>query len=767
MRPLLIGLLAFLLTAAAPRAQAPPAGSTPLVTGRVFNSRDGAPLRRARVIITSPGRSGYPLYAGDDGRIVISGAPRSPFTLRVAKAGYIRAVMTPSVAQLAGPLTFGLTRSVAVEGRVVDSSGVPLAFAYVTARLLSAAPGGSAGAPTQFYSDTDQLGGYRLGGLAAGRYEITAIRIALQQRTAGFSLEASLFGRRDALDVARAVAVSIGPGEELRDVDFTVPGGPTRNCSTGPTVTAGSQATAGRIRGRVTGPTGQPLVCAQLHVKSAVAASDVVPYVHTDTEGRYSLDGLPAGSFVVQAYMPGYLTLRHGQRRPSDEARAVVLRDGERRDGVDLTLPREAVITGTLWDEHGEPVEGVSVSAFQLRRRNGRMVVVSRVIARATDDRGQYRLVAVPPGSYLLGASATGDLTTSGEARGYVSSFYPGTTELPLARPVVVDAGAEVSGVDIVLTPVRTATVSGVVLDPTGRPFAGTVSLTTSARSGVPSLNTRSAQTDAAGHFVVRGVPPGDYVLKVPVQGGASPLFGMQYVTVTDRDPAPATLQLAEGTTLEGRITLDVAPGTNPAGLELTYAVTDFDRDPTVHRSSFVREFGPGGVWDGTFRMTGVFGPSRLTLPRLPGCDTCYLKSARVNGTDAAETPFDFGLNGGIYRDLEVVISDAGATIEGRVVDEADTRESVAMVVIPASDTLRYPASRYVKVGFRLRDGRFEAAGLPPGEYIVAAVNTDDRAIASMEPDDPDFVARVEARGTRVIVFERERASVNLRLLRR
>ena len=165
--------------------------------------------------------------------------------------------------------------------------------------------------------------------------------------------------------------------------------------------------------------------------------------------------------------------------------------------------------------------------------------------------------------------------------------------------------------------------------------------------------------------------------------------------------------------------------------------------------------------------MTGLFGLSRLTLPRLPGCDTCYLKSARVNGTDAAETPFDFGLNGGRYQDAEVVISDAGGTIEGRVGDEAANRAAVSMVVLPVSDALRYPASRYIKAGSRLRDGRFEAAGLPPGEYIVAAANNDDSGIARVEPDDPDFAARLEARGTRVIVFERERAVVELRLLRR
>ena len=349
-RPLLTGLLALLLTTAIPQAQAPPAAATPLITGRVVNARDGAPLRRARVNVTAAGRVGDPVFTGDDGRFIISDAPRVPLTVRVAKAGYIPGVMTPSAAQLAGPLTFGLTPSVAMEGRVVDSSGVPPISAYVTARLLSAAAGGGAGVPTRFYAEIDQLGGYRLGGLAAGRYEITAIRIPLQQRTAGFSLEQTLFGPREALDVAPPVTVSIDPGDELRDVDFTIPGGPTRSCSTGPAVTPGPQTTAGRIRGRVTGPSGEPLVCAQLHVSSAVVPSDVVPYVHTDAEGRYSLDGLPAGSFFVRAYLPGYLSLRHGQRRPSDEVQAVVLRDGERRDGVDIRLPREAVITGTLWD---------------------------------------------------------------------------------------------------------------------------------------------------------------------------------------------------------------------------------------------------------------------------------------------------------------------------------------------------------------------------------------------------------------------------------
>jgi hypothetical protein len=765
MRPLVIGLLALLLTATVPRAQAPPT-ATP-ISGRVVDARNDAPLRRARVTITIAGRAGDPVFSGDDGRFVIREAPRGTFTITVAKGGYISAVLTPSAAQLTGPLTFGLTRSVAVEGRVVESSGAPPMSAYVTARLLSPAPSGGAGAKTRFFTETDLLGGYRLGGLAAGRYEITAVRIPPLQRINGVGpLEERLFDSPGSFDVARAVTVSVDPGDELRDLDFSVPGATERGCSPGPGVISLSQTTTARIRGRVLGSAGEPLVCAQVHVSSVVGSSDDVPYVQTDADGRYSVEGLPAGSFVVQAYMrPSHLSLRYGQRRPSDDERVVVLREGERRDSIDITLPREAMITGTVWDEHGEPVEGVPVWAFQLRRRNGRVVGASPAIARATDDRGQYRIVAVPPGSYLIGALATGDLTTTGTARGYVSGYYPSTNEIPLAAPVVVDAGAELRGIDIALNPVRTATVSGVVLDPAGQPFSGTVSMTTSARAGIASLSSRSAPTDASGRFVLQGVPPGDYVLKAPVQG-ASPLFGTQNVTVTEGDPAPVTLKLTDGATLEGRLVFDVASGTNPAGLELTYASIDFDRDPAVHRSSFVREFGAGGSWDGTFRMTGVFGPSRLTLARMPGCDTCYLKSALVNGTDAAETPFDFGLGGGRYRDVQVVVSDAGATIEGRLADEADTRAAVTMVVMPAWDARRHPASRYVKTAPK-RDGRFEAAGLPPGEYIVAATSQSDAAMSTLEPDNPEFGALLEARGTRVTVFERERASVSLRLLRR
>src|SRR5688572_12273952 len=269
MRPFLTGVLALLLAAAVLAAQNPPVPvAPPQISGRVLDASNGAPLRRARVIITAAGRAGDPVFTDDDGRFVAANAGRT-VTVTISKAGYTRVVVTPPAAQSAGPLQLALARSVAVMGRVVDRSGSPPFTAYVAARLISTAPGGSAGAPTRIYTRTDQLGGYRLGDLAAGRYEITAIRSQLLE-LGGTALEEQLFGTRDSFDVARAVTVSLAVGDELRDVDFTVPGS-SRSCGTAP-AKPGSQKGTGRIRGRISGPAGEPLFCAQVHVSSAAAA---------------------------------------------------------------------------------------------------------------------------------------------------------------------------------------------------------------------------------------------------------------------------------------------------------------------------------------------------------------------------------------------------------------------------------------------------------------------------------------------------------------
>jgi hypothetical protein len=504
-----------------------------------------------------------------------------------------------------------------------------------------------------------------------------------------------------------------------------------------------------------------------------LAGSDVsVPDVYTDAQGRYVIEGLPAGSFILQARNSDYLSLHYGQRHPSDAATPIVLRDKEQRTRVDFALPRGSFVSGTVVDEHGEPVAGTTVSALRLRWFEGRAATFSSALPVQTDDRGQYRLIGVEPGSYIVAATARGAVSTTSleQARAYVSYYHPGTSDLSYAQRVVLDAGRNAYGIDIALAPTRTFTVSGSVSGPVfetiGRPFDGNLTLSVSGRSGAVSAEFRPGQVDASGRFVVRNVPPGDYVVKASASPRGVWLFGMQFVTVTDADPPPVTVTVVEGATVEGSWSIEGVP--DPEGK--TIDVFAYSADPDYSRV-------PAGALDrsdpsttipgGRFRVDGVTGPSRFQVTT-PSCASCYLRSVYVNGADVTTTPFDFGIRGGVYRDVEIVLSDAGATIEGRATDERDAAVAAARVLVFSTDRgLWYPVSPYLK-GARPTEGAFRVTGLPPGEYFVTAVNRIDDALPfGIELPDPEVLEQLAKRAERITLSERDRRTVNLRLIRR
>lgn len=180
----------------------------------------------------------------------------------------------------------------------------------------------------------------------------------------------------------------------------------------------------------------------------------------------------------------GYLTLTYGQRRSTDSASPIELADGQSREDVDFALPKGGVIDVTVVDESGEPQEGATVRAQQLRFSNGRPELVHTEQADlrqrnlATDDRGRLRLYDLPPGDYYLIATLTRLGSAPIEERDgigkkkllYRPTFYPGTTSLNDAQPVALALGQEVRvRIPIVTAPV--ARISGRVVHADGSPL--------------------------------------------------------------------------------------------------------------------------------------------------------------------------------------------------------------------------------------------------------------------------------------------------------
>jgi hypothetical protein len=133
---------------------------------------------------------------------------------------------------------------------------------------------------------------------------------------------------------------------------------------------------------------------------------------------------------------------------------------------------------------------------------------------------------------------------------------------------------------------------------------------------------------------------------------------------------------------------------------------------------------------------------------------------------DAADRPFDFGLKGGVYRDVEIIVSDGGAAIEGRATDDQGGAVPVySVVVVPADPELWYSRSRQLKIARSGPGGDFRVTGLPPGDYFAAAVNR--LQFGSVEMIDPELLDQVVVAGRRVTVSERARRTLDLRLIRR
>ncbi len=132
-----------------------------------------------------------------------------------------------------------------------------------------------------------------------------------------------------------------------------------------------------------------------------------------DSEGRYFFAELPAGEYYIGAEKEGYGGGAYGQRRASGGSQLFPLGAGERRTDARLMLWKYAVIAGTVVDEAGEPVVGVTVQALSRdflggRVRYGKMTTQAWAVPTAiTDDRGMFRIPRLTPASYVVVAPST------------------------------------------------------------------------------------------------------------------------------------------------------------------------------------------------------------------------------------------------------------------------------------------------------------------------------------------------------------------------
>jgi hypothetical protein len=274
----------------------------------------------------------------------------------------------------------------------------------------------------------------------------------------------------------------------------------------------------------------------------------------TDDRGAFSFTALSAGEFTLSASKGGFLDVVYGQRRPGSGQSGTPIRlaAGQRIERLPLQIPRGGVITGAIMDEAGDPAFGVSVRAMRYVWRTGERAL-QQVGSGTTDDRGVYRIPALPPGEYIVSAvpresqdaavmvermkveemavaaqnsanpqvvadvkaamarlsSALSD--TAEVSSGYAPVYYPTTTQASAASTVTLAVSEEKTAIDLQLQIVPLATVSGSVISSQGpTPMA---QLQLIDRTQPPGMGGRSARVSPDGTFSFTGVTPGQHTI--------------------------------------------------------------------------------------------------------------------------------------------------------------------------------------------------------------------------------------------------------------
>ena len=494
------------------------------------------------------------------------------------------------------------------------------------------------------------------------------------------------------------------------------PTAPPRDRPPEPTTTA-------TLRGRVTrADTGQPL--RRAHVTAAggrsTAQSGQRPQswvATTDADGYYELTDLPPGRYSLSARKGSFVSLQYGQRRVGEPGTPIALTGDEVLDELDFRLPRGGVVTGRIFDEFSEPATGVAVTVLTRRYVQGRRELSPAGRSRGSDDRGQFRIYGLPPGQYWVSAAVRdfqSSMAQTSNSQGYAPTFYPGTANVAEAQMLTLDLGQELTGIDYVLVPVRTASVSGTATDAQGRPFANAMIMVSPQRSGGMITTFGGNQTDANGRFVVSNLTPGTYTLRLMgsglrFEGGTATTT----VTVNGADVTGLYLAATLGTTVRGIVVTEHGgmPGFPVSGVQVRTQPVDFNQF-RMARPARVND-------DGTFELEGLTDNDLIRVTGLPpewGLKAVRFRSADV--TDRALTSTELSVQG----TLEVVVTDRLTHLSGSVTDAGGLPAlDYTVVVFPdARDRWTYP-TRSVQTARPDQDGVFKIDGLPAGRYYAVA----------------------------------------------
>ena len=526
--------------------------------------------------------------------------------------------------------------------------------------------------------------------------------------------------------------------------------------------------------------------------------------VTTDAQGRFAFHNLPAGRYNVQATKRAWLTANYGASRLERPGTPVAVGAGQSVANLLIPMARAGVIAGVVRDRTGEPQPGLLVRIMRFVTRDGHRTLERQPVDSndvVTADDGSYRVYGLPPGDYVvvasarfsdsggLGAEAARMLVASDVDRvissavrtdgrpapaetprrvGVAPVFYPGTPDMSAARTVGVGAGDEHIGIDIPFDYYDTAKITGQIHGipegtgmTEGRPAECRMTPAEFEEVLAQPLAANVGRVETGGRVAFMAVPPGRYTLvcaagQINAKGGPRLMGWAEASLVVSGVDQEIALALGPGSTMPGRVVFEGEdpPKDVPAAAQLS--IVGFGKARLLRNRWEARPEA-----DGTFTFSAIIPGRWLVSTTLPPGSPWMLSSLTLGGREVE----DF-----IHVTASTQLPELVATFSRRVsavtgtVQDATGRPAAEYFVIafPVDRALRTPASRRIQSVRPASDGAYMIRGLPAGDYFLAA-------LTDVEPGEwfsPEFLDQVAASSLRVRVTAGEQTQQSFRIAR-
>jgi hypothetical protein len=550
----------------------------------------------------------------------------------------------------------------------------------------------------------------------------------------------------------------------------------------------------GSIKGRIVdGTSGGAVPRARVTLMGSTRAT-----VLTDASGAFAFSNLPPGPLNLSIDKSTYLSSRYptSGRTVRSNMRPLVLADGQALEGVTIPLFHGGAISGRVVDASGDPVDYAQVSVLRVPApgRVGRPAMRS---GSSTDDRGEFRVGRLEPGTYIVQVSARrgpGQMDetappgspTSAPLPQPLPTYYPGALSIDQAQPITIERGQAATDIDIVLAEGIPGVITGTVTTSNGASpsemngFVNVRRVVSEVSRGFDGYSTGTGiRPDGTFRLVLA---PGEYQIEARISprvmnGAPRPedeQFGSAKVNVASGAEDAVAIAVGRGATATGRVMFEgtTAPPPSPGKT----------RVPLFSENGECRSGEATIAADWTFKIEGLNGT--CSPPPTAAFGRWMLKAVMINGENAADAPITFQPDQQI-RNVQVIVTDKRSEMVFQVSDESGqpTREYVvvaypiqkskwpsgarifvpppgdqvlaAAMGRPTSPTAATPGPTPINASPR----REAMQALRPGEYYVVAVD-------DMEQEDwrdPVVLDRLRSSAVRVNVPEGATADVPLR----